>query len=110
MRKSSYIGEEGLPYHPDAYHQCTVFAGTIVRQVLHIQPWHWILFLLSLMLLRLLVVMFSKEQDVRVYVCMLCCGDCVPPVMGSYWVMPVMVERSLVIIAFLSAHISLTSI
>ncbi|KAL0032691.1 hypothetical protein WJX79_003604 [Trebouxia sp. C0005] len=33
MRKSSYIGEEGLPYHPDAYHQCTVFAGTIVRQV-----------------------------------------------------------------------------
>ena len=38
VRKSSYIGDKDLPYQPDAHHECTVFAGTIVRQVLHILP------------------------------------------------------------------------
>ena len=31
VRKSSYIGDKDLPYQPDAHHECTVFAGTIVR-------------------------------------------------------------------------------
>ena len=33
VRKSGYVPDEGVEYHPDNYHTCTVFAGTIVRQV-----------------------------------------------------------------------------
>ena len=33
VRKSSYVADKGMEYQPDLYHQCTVFAGTVVRQV-----------------------------------------------------------------------------
>lgn len=62
VRKSSYIGNKGLPYLPDAYHECTVFAGTIVRQVLEVLPLHEALFPLSLWLLRFCVVNFLAQQ------------------------------------------------
>ncbi len=33
VRKSSYVPDPGVDYDPDSYHSCTVYAGTIVRQV-----------------------------------------------------------------------------
>lgn len=33
VRKSSYTPDEGVQYNPDAYHACTVYAGTVVNQV-----------------------------------------------------------------------------
>ena len=33
VRKSSYVPDPGVQYDPDSYNSCTVYAGTIVRQV-----------------------------------------------------------------------------
>ena len=33
VRKSSYVADKGISYNPDLCHECTVFAGTVVRQV-----------------------------------------------------------------------------
>lgn len=33
MRKCNYVPDPGKDYDPDSYTECTVFAGTVVRQV-----------------------------------------------------------------------------
>ncbi len=38
VRKASYVPEAGGDYHPDAQPSCTVYAGTLVHQVIHV-PW-----------------------------------------------------------------------
>jgi len=34
VRKSSYVPEKGMDYDPDKNHTCTVYAGTVVQQVI----------------------------------------------------------------------------
>lgn len=69
VRKSSYIGDQDLPYHPDAYHECTVFAGTIVRQVLRRLPSYEALFPLTFCCSGRLLSCSTNQQDVGVHVC-----------------------------------------
>lgn len=33
VRKCNYVPDTGRDYDPDSYHECTIFAGTVVRQV-----------------------------------------------------------------------------
>ena len=34
VRKSNYVPEKGMDYNPDKNHTCTVYAGTLVQQVM----------------------------------------------------------------------------
>jgi len=34
VRKSNYVPEKGRDYDPDKNHTCTVYAGTVVQQVM----------------------------------------------------------------------------
>ena len=34
VRKSNYVPEKGMDYDPDKNHTCTVYAGTVVQQVM----------------------------------------------------------------------------
>jgi hypothetical protein len=38
VRKASYVPEAGGDYNPDAQPSCTVYAGTLVHQVIQL-PW-----------------------------------------------------------------------
>lgn len=33
VRKGSYSPDDGMQYHPESYHSCTIYAGTVVTQV-----------------------------------------------------------------------------
>ena len=33
VRKSNFVPDAGMEYHPDSHHECTIFAATVIRQV-----------------------------------------------------------------------------
>lgn len=40
VRKTGYVLDVGQDYHPDKYHSCTIYAGTMVQQVhTHVSAW-----------------------------------------------------------------------
>ena len=40
VRKSNYVPEKGRDYNPDKNHTCTVYAGTVVQQVMKMNAEH----------------------------------------------------------------------
>ncbi len=40
VRKSNYVPEKGMDYDPDKNHTCTVYAGTVVQQVIGVYAQH----------------------------------------------------------------------
>jgi hypothetical protein len=40
VRKSNYVPEKGVDYDPDKSHTCTVYAGTVVQQVMKMNTQH----------------------------------------------------------------------
>ncbi len=40
VRKSNYVPEKGMDYDPDKNHTCTVYAGTLVQQVMNMNAKH----------------------------------------------------------------------
>ena len=40
VRKTNYVPEKGVDYDPDKSHTCTVYAGTVVQQVMKMNTQH----------------------------------------------------------------------